>query len=89
MVVPPHAAERVPVTKSSAIRIGSTIGWSRWQCASTPPGVTIRPAASISFVAAPAGSRCAIATMRPPAMPRSQSKVSEAVAARALRTIRS
>jgi hypothetical protein len=48
VVVPPQAAERVPVSKSSAMRAGGGIGWSRWQCASTPPGVTVRPAASIS-----------------------------------------
>ena len=53
MVVPPQAAARVPVSKSSAMRTGGAIGWSRWQCASTPPGVTTRPAASISR--APAG----------------------------------
>ena len=38
VVVPPQAAERVPLSKLSAMRAGASIGWSRWQCASTPPG---------------------------------------------------
>ena len=37
----------------AVVRNGGAIGWSRWQWASTPPGVTTRPAASISR--APAG----------------------------------
>ena len=31
VVVPPQAAERVPLSKSSAMRTGGGIGWSRWQ----------------------------------------------------------
>ena len=41
-MVPPQAALRVPLSKSSAMRSGGAIGWSRWQWASTPPGVTTR-----------------------------------------------
>jgi len=87
VVVPPQAAARVPVSKSSAMRTGGAMGWSRWQWASTPPGVTTRPAASISVLPAP--SEVPNCTMRPPVMPMSASKVSLAVATRARRTTKS
>jgi hypothetical protein len=87
VVVPPHAADRVPVRKSSAIFAGPSMAWSRWQCASTPPGVTVRPAASISRV--PAGRSSPSRAMRPARMPMSQPKLSLAVATRALRITRS
>ena len=50
-MVPPQAAERVPLRKSSAIFSPSGIGWSRWQCASTPPGST-RLAAGVDLALA-------------------------------------
>jgi len=70
VVVPPHAAERVPERKSSAKREPSLVGWSKWQWPSTPPGVTSRPRASISR-AALASSPCAMAQMRPSRTPMS------------------
>ena len=39
VVVPPQAAERVPgVEVVGHAQRAAAIGWSRWQCASTPPG---------------------------------------------------
>jgi len=41
----------VPVSKSSAILAGGGIGWSRWQCPSTPPGSTLRRGAAVARAA--------------------------------------
>ena len=45
VVVPPHAAARVPVSKSSAENVPPN-GISRWVCTSMPPGMTYWPDAS-------------------------------------------
>src|SRR5215831_13850608 len=45
-VVPPQAAARVPVSKSSAENVPPN-GMSRWVCTSMPPGMTYLPVASI------------------------------------------
>ena len=45
VVVPPQAAARVPVSKSSAENVPPN-GISRWVCTSMPPGMTYWPAAS-------------------------------------------
>ena len=55
------------------------VGWSRWQCASTPPGSTRRPLASISRL--PAGRSMASAAIRPSRTPMSVRNTSAAVAA--------
>src|SRR5208337_123284 len=51
VVVPPKAAARVPVSKSSA-EVVPPNGMSRCVCASIPPGITYRPFASITLSAA-------------------------------------
>ena len=50
-VVPPNAAEMVPDSKSSALPAPPQTGWSRWQWASMPPGMTQRPPASSNDLA--------------------------------------
>src|SRR6187455_2514620 len=45
VVVPPHAAARVPVSKVSEACVPPK-GSSRWVCGSMPPGMTYLPAAS-------------------------------------------
>ena len=87
MVVPPAAAERVPEVKSSAQTVPSIDGWSRWQCPSTPPGVTVEPLASMTRSAPSRDS--ASETTRPSFMPMSQCMTSAAVATRPPLTIRS
>src|SRR5262244_1846273 len=52
-VVPPQAAARVPVSKSSAENVPPN-GISRWVCTSMPPGMTYLPVASIDRSARPA-----------------------------------
>src|SRR5215472_1404565 len=52
-VVPPQAAARVPVSKSSAEKVPPN-GMSRWVCTSMPPGMTYLPVASIDRSARPA-----------------------------------
>src|SRR5215469_2691360 len=52
-VVPPQAAARVPVSKSSAENVPPN-GMSRWVCTSIPPGMTYLPVASIDRSASPA-----------------------------------
>src|ERR1051326_158990 len=52
-VVPPQAAARVPVSKSSAENVPPN-GMSRWVCTSMPPGMTYLPVASIDRSASPA-----------------------------------
>src|SRR5690242_6682296 len=51
-VVPPQAAARVPVSKSSAEKVPPN-GISRWVCTSMPPGMTYLPVASIDRSARP------------------------------------
>src|SRR5579859_3403703 len=51
-VVPPQAAARVPVSKSSAENVPPN-GMSRWVCTSMPPGMTYLPLASMVRSAAP------------------------------------
>ena len=48
MVLPPNAAERVPLAKSSAITMPGPEGWAMWTWLSMPPGSTSSPVASIS-----------------------------------------
>src|SRR5215467_8014053 len=52
-VVPPQAAARVPVSKSSAEKVPPN-GMSRCVCTSMPPGMTYLPVASIDRSARPA-----------------------------------
>ncbi len=47
VVVPPHAAARVPVSKVSDAAVPPN-GSSMWVCASTPPGITYLPVASMT-----------------------------------------
>src|SRR5471032_3407458 len=54
LVVPPNAAARVPVSKSSA-EVVPPNGMSRCVCTSIPPGITYIPAASITLAAAASG----------------------------------
>ena len=51
MVLPPNAAERVPLSKSSAITMPGPDGWARWTWLSMPPGSTSLPVASTISVA--------------------------------------
>jgi hypothetical protein len=67
VVVPPQAAERVAVKKSSAVITPIEDRCSMWQWLSTPPGVTMRPSASISR--RPRLSFAPIAAMRPSTTP--------------------
>src|ERR1700759_3422108 len=53
VVVPPQAAARVPVSKSSTEKVPPN-GISMWVCTSMPPGMTYRPAASRTRSAVPA-----------------------------------
>ena len=50
VVVPPAAAARLPLSKSSQNTEPSAVSWSKWTWASMPPGTAIRPVASISFL---------------------------------------
>jgi hypothetical protein len=77
-VVPPKAAERVAVSKLSALISPLPESCSIWQWVSTPPGKTSLPFASISC--APVGRSSPIAAMRPAWMPRSALNTSVAVA---------
>ena len=56
VVVPPHAAARVPVSNLSAATVPPN-GISMWVWPSTPPGMTYLPVASITVSAAPALGR--------------------------------
>ena len=69
VVVPPAAAARLPLSKSSQNTEPSAVSWSKWTWASMPPGTAIRPLASISL--RPLSSRSPSATTRPPVMPMS------------------
>src|SRR5689334_10120253 len=87
VVVPPAAAARLPLSKSSQNTEPSAVSWSKWTWASMPPGTAIRPVASISF--RPLSSRSPSATTRPPVMPMSPCTTSAAVAMVVLRITRS
>src|SRR6516164_455412 len=87
VVVPPQAAERVAVKKSSAVITPIEDRCSMWQWLSTPPGVTMRPSASISR--RPRLSFAPIAAMRRSTTPISARNTSAAVATVPLRTTRS
>ena len=50
VVVPPHAAARVPVSKSSAATVPPK-GISMWVWPSTPPGMSYLPVASMTVSA--------------------------------------
>jgi hypothetical protein len=54
VVVPPQAAARVPVSKVSLAKVPPN-GSSMWVCASTPPGITYLPVASMTSSAVQAG----------------------------------
>ena len=43
MVLPPNAAERVPLSKSSAMTMPGPDGWAMWTWLSMPPGSTSMP----------------------------------------------
>ncbi len=87
VVLPPHAAEIVPLRKSSAHTAPRYSGCSRWQWLSMPPGSTSLPAASISSL--PAASISPSATIHPFVTPMSQVKTSAAVATVPWRTTKS
>src|SRR5262245_22795154 len=87
VVVPPQAAERVAVKKSSAVMTPIEERCSMWQWLSTPPGVTMRPSALISR--RPRSSFAPIVAIRPSMTPMSARKTSDAVATVPLRTTRS
>ena len=87
VVVPPAAAARLPLSKSSQKTEPSAVSWSKWTWASMPPGTAIRPVASISR--RPLSSRSPSATTRPPEMPISPFTTSEAVAMVVFRMTRS
>jgi hypothetical protein len=87
VVVPPQAAERVAVKKSSAVMTPVEDRCAMWQWLSTPPGVMMRPSASMSR--RPAASLVPIVAIRPSTTPMSARKTSEAVATVPLRTTRS
>ena len=87
VVVPPAAAARLPLSKSSQKTEPSAVSWSKCTCASMPPGTAISPVASISRW--PLSSRSPSAITRPPAMPISPFTTSEAVAMVVLRITRS
>ena len=87
VVVPPAAAARLPLSKSSQNTEPSAVSWSKWTWASMPPGTAISPVASISL--RPLSSRSPSATTRPPVMPISPFTTSAAVAMVVLRMTRS
>ena len=79
MVLPPNAAERVPVSKSSAMTMPGPEGWARCTWLSMPPGSTSLPRGVDDL------ARFAEILRRAPRscrslMPTSQAKVSDAVA---------
>ena len=78
VVLPPNAAERVPLAKSSAITTSGPDGWAKCTWLSMPPGRTSLPVASMTSAAGPRS--CPSATMRPSRMATSHAKVSDAVA---------
>jgi len=78
LVVPPKAAARVPVSKSSADMVPPK-GMSRCVCASTPPGITYMPVASIALPAEASGMPARTSRMRSPSIRISAAKVSAAV----------
>src|SRR4030081_581517 len=86
VVVPPKAAARVPVSKSSELVVPPK-GMSRWVCTSIPPGKTYFPAASMTFAALSRGRLCPIATILPLLMATSLAYVSIAVTTRPLAII--
>ena len=87
VVVPPHSAERVPDSKSSAVSRPVELVWAMWQWLSMPPGSTSLPRASMTSAALLRSS--ARATIRPSLTPTSAAKVSAAVATVPPLTIRS
>src|SRR5712672_2949364 len=68
VVVPPHAAARVPVSKVSAENVPPN-GISMCVCTSIPPGSTYLPVASMTRSAAIATGVPAAAWLAPPAWP--------------------
>ena len=78
LVVPPNAAARVPVSKSSVDTM-SPRGMSRCVWASMPPGITYMPLASIACSAGFAGSLGPTSVMRPLSIRTSAALVSRAV----------
>ena len=50
-VLPPNAAERVPLSKSSAMTMPAPDGWAKCTWLSMPPGSTSWPVASITSAA--------------------------------------
>jgi hypothetical protein len=80
VVVPPSAAEVVADWNVSAFIRPEAASCSMWQWLSTPPGVTIRPLASISL--RPIGRSRAIATIVSFVMPTSASNTAVSVATR-------
>src|ERR1039458_5417916 len=84
VVVPPKAAARVPVRKSSAKVIDAT-GMSRWVWQSMPPGRTYMPVASMTLAAELAGMAARTSLMSSPSMRTSAAMVWVAVTTLPLR----
>src|SRR5579863_8472769 len=78
VVVPPMAAARVPVRKSSADWVPPK-GMSRWVWASMPPGRSKRPVASMTVEAAEAGMPGRISFIVAPSIRRSARRVESAL----------
>ncbi len=78
VVVPPIAAARVPVSKSSAELVPPK-GMSRCVCASMPPGSSSRPVASTTVSAALAGMPARTSLMTAPSISRSAFTVESAL----------
>src|SRR5437867_5422423 len=78
VVVPPNAAARVPVSKSSALVVPPN-GISRWVWTSMPPGKTYFPAASSTRAAFCLGRFCPTTSILPALIAMSAKYVSVAV----------
>ena len=73
-----HIAERVPLSKSSAVHTPIDETWAICTWLSMPPGVTMRPRASVS--SSPLARSWPTAAILPSLMPMSATYVSDAVA---------
>jgi hypothetical protein len=87
VVVPPNAAETVALSNVSALRMPAAETCSMWAWLSTPPGSTIFPRASISFM--PGGRLRPTAAMVSPSIATSAGNTAEEVATVPPRSTRS
>jgi hypothetical protein len=79
MVLPPNAAERVALSKSSAMTMPGPEGCAMWTMAVDNAAGQHQALFGVNRLRS-AGQALASATMRPPRMPTSALKVSDAVA---------